>query len=61
MRAPPGEPAAGPGEAGVIGFPGVKIEAKRSYRPAARQRAEEKFDVRPWLQRHREVFEDLVR
>ena len=36
-------------------------ERRTEFSTAARQRAEEKFDVGPWLQRHREVFEGLVR
>jgi len=35
-------------------------EQRAKYAEAARQRAEEHFDIRPWLQRHREVFEELV-
>lgn len=35
-------------------------ERRKEYSAAARQRAKKKFDVRPWLQRHREVFERLV-
>jgi glycosyltransferase involved in cell wall biosynthesis len=31
-----------------------------AYAAAARRRAVERFDVRPWIQRHREVFEELV-
>jgi len=27
---------------------------------AARQRAVDRFDIEPWLDRHREVFESLV-
>jgi glycosyltransferase involved in cell wall biosynthesis len=30
------------------------------YRPAARARAEERFDLRPWLAHHRELFVELV-
>ena len=30
------------------------------YRAAARTRAAERFDLRPWLERHRELFESLV-
>jgi glycosyltransferase involved in cell wall biosynthesis len=36
-------------------------ERRQDFSDAARQRAQEKFDIRPWLQRHREVFESLVR
>jgi len=36
-------------------------ERRTEFSTAARQRAVEKFDVRPWLQRHREVFEKVVR
>lgn len=32
----------------------------QQYSQAARARAVEKFDLRPWLQRHREVFETLL-
>jgi glycosyltransferase involved in cell wall biosynthesis len=32
-------------------------ERRRAFSQAARQRAVEKFDIHPWLQRHREVFE----
>ncbi len=35
-------------------------ERRSQYAEAARQRAVEHFDLRPWLQRHREVFEELV-
>jgi glycosyltransferase involved in cell wall biosynthesis len=30
------------------------------YRAAARARAAERFDLRPWLERHRQLFESLV-
>jgi glycosyltransferase involved in cell wall biosynthesis len=30
------------------------------YRAAARTRAAERFDLRPWLERHRQLFEELV-
>jgi glycosyltransferase involved in cell wall biosynthesis len=30
------------------------------YREAARQRAVDRFDVRPWVERHTQVFEGLV-
>jgi glycosyltransferase involved in cell wall biosynthesis len=33
---------------------------RKEFSHAARQRAEEKFDSRPWIQRHQEVFEDLL-
>jgi len=36
-------------------------ERRAEFSTAARQRAVEKFDVNPWLQRHREVFEGLLR
>ena len=36
------------------------VKRRKELSTAARQRAEEKFDVRPWLQRHRAVFERLV-
>jgi glycosyltransferase involved in cell wall biosynthesis len=36
-------------------------ESRQDFSNAARQRAEEKFDLRPWLQRHHEVFESLLR
>lgn len=32
----------------------------KDYAQAARRRAVEKFDLHPWLQRHREVFEALL-
>lgn len=35
-------------------------ERRAQYARAARQRAVEEFDLRPWLQRHREVFNDLL-
>ncbi len=35
-------------------------ERRTQYAEAARQRAVEHFDLQPWLQRHREVFEKLV-
>ena len=35
-------------------------ERRVQYAEAARQRTVEHFDLRPWLQRHREVFEELV-
>jgi glycosyltransferase involved in cell wall biosynthesis len=35
-------------------------ENRAPYAEAARQRAVEHFDLRPWLQRHREVFERLT-
>jgi len=35
-------------------------EQRAQYAEAARQRAVEHFDLQPWLQRHREVFEELV-
>jgi glycosyltransferase involved in cell wall biosynthesis len=30
------------------------------YREAARQRAVERFDIRPWVERHRQVFSELL-
>ncbi len=36
------------------------MERYESYAEAARQRAVERFDVEHWLNRHREVFEELV-
>ena len=36
-------------------------ERRAQYAEAARQRAVEHFDLRPWLQRHREVFQELLR
>ena len=36
-------------------------ERRAQYAEAARQRAVERFDLRPWLQRHREVFEELLK
>jgi glycosyltransferase involved in cell wall biosynthesis len=35
-------------------------ERRTEFAEAARQRAVEKFDLQPWLQRHREVFEELL-
>lgn len=35
-------------------------ENRPMYAEAARQRAVDRFDLRPWLQRHREVFENLL-
>jgi glycosyltransferase involved in cell wall biosynthesis len=35
-------------------------ENRRIYAEAARQRMVEQFDLRQWVQRHREVFESLV-
>lgn len=35
-------------------------EHRKTYAEAARQRAVDKFDLQPWLQRHREVFERLL-
>jgi len=35
-------------------------ERRKQFAHAARQRAVEKFDLRPWLRRHREVFEQLL-
>jgi glycosyltransferase involved in cell wall biosynthesis len=31
-----------------------------AYREAARQRAVDRFDLRPWIERHVQVFEELV-
>lgn len=31
------------------------------YAQAARRRAMERFDLQPWLARHREVFEAVIR
>jgi len=36
-------------------------ERRQDFSNAARQRAEAKFDLRPWLQHHHEVFESLLR
>jgi len=36
-------------------------EKRKQFAEAARQRAVEKFDLKPWIQRHREVFESLLR
>lgn len=48
--------------------PGALVEAVltvaerlEEYAAAARERAVSRFDVGPWLQRHREVFEGLLR
>jgi len=35
-------------------------ERRKEFAETARQRAVEKFDLRPWLQRHREVFAELL-
>jgi len=35
-------------------------EARSRYAEAARQRAVERFDLRPWVERHRQVFAELV-
>ena len=35
-------------------------DRRQHYAEAARTRAVEKFDLRPWLQRHREIFEQLL-
>ncbi|MBD2002386.1 MULTISPECIES: glycosyltransferase family 4 protein [Cyanophyceae] len=35
-------------------------EQRAQYAQAARQRAVEKFDLRPWLVRHQEVFQELL-
>ncbi len=35
-------------------------ERRAEFAEAARQRAVEKFDLQPWLQRHRDVFEELL-
>jgi glycosyltransferase involved in cell wall biosynthesis len=35
-------------------------EHRTAFAEAARQRAVEQFDLRPWLTRHREVFEELL-
>lgn len=39
----------------------VVAERLKSYSSAARERAVEKFDLKPWLERHRQVFEMLAR
>lgn len=36
-------------------------QRRKSYAEAARQRAVDLFDLKPWIKRHREVFEELVR
>jgi glycosyltransferase involved in cell wall biosynthesis len=36
------------------------VECRARYAAAARQRALDHFDLRPWLQRHRDVFESLM-
>ena len=36
------------------------IEQRTKYAEAARQRAVDQFDLHPWLERHRKVFEELV-
>lgn len=35
-------------------------EQRKQYAEAARQRAVEKFDLQPWVQRHKEVIEELL-
>jgi hypothetical protein len=35
-------------------------ERRPEFAEAARQRAVERFDLRPWLQRHQEIFEGLL-
>jgi glycosyltransferase involved in cell wall biosynthesis len=35
-------------------------QALSAYREAARQRAVDKFDIKPWIQRHREIFQMLI-
>lgn len=35
-------------------------DRRQQYAAAARQRAVERFDLRPWLHRHREVFEAVL-
>jgi glycosyltransferase involved in cell wall biosynthesis len=37
------------------------LDALPAYREAARRRAEERFDLQPWVARHREVFAKLAR
>jgi glycosyltransferase involved in cell wall biosynthesis len=39
---------------------GTVLAGLGDYRAAARTRATERFDLRPWLDRHRELFEGLV-
>lgn len=40
----------------------IKVSDRRKeYSAAARQRAEETFDLRPWLRRHQTVFENVVK
>lgn len=36
------------------------MERRAEFVQAARQRAMECFDIRPWIQRHKEVFEGLI-
>ncbi len=36
-------------------------ERRTVFAEAARQRAVEQFDLRPWLQRHQDVFEELLK
>lgn len=36
-------------------------DQRAQHAEAARQRAVEKFDLRPWIQRHQEVFEGLIK
>ena len=40
----------------------VKVaENRKTFSQAARQRAVENFDIVPWVRRHKEVFEELLR
>lgn len=39
----------------------IVAERLRSYSSAARERAVENFDLKPWIERHRQVFEMLAR
>jgi glycosyltransferase involved in cell wall biosynthesis len=39
---------------------GAVLAGLGQYRAAAQARATERFDLRPWLDRHRELFESLV-
>jgi glycosyltransferase involved in cell wall biosynthesis len=36
-------------------------ERRKEFAEAARQRAVEQFDLHPWLNRHREIFEQLLK
>lgn len=50
-----------PPEPGLLAAAILRVaEQRQHYARLARQRAVEQFDLGPWLQRHREVFERLI-